>query len=118
MRKGSAVRMSRPNRVQKRLAPTRQALPSLPLEDRALGDSGGHELRPLIEDPAGADRIVTDLGVTHVRIVRQTDRCTVGAQRPPRVTLSKVVQDRCVGKSDGVTLVAPPDPDTVHDDED
>ena len=63
------------------------------LEEGAVADSGVHALQVLEEDPAGADRQVTDLGVAHLT-GRQADRLARGCERRVRVLAPEPVEDR------------------------
>ena len=49
------------------------------VEHRARCDRVVHELRALSEDPARAERVVTDLAVAHVVVGRKSDGQAVGS---------------------------------------
>jgi hypothetical protein len=46
-------------------------------EQRAGGERCAHQLRALIEHPAGAERVVPDLAVAHVGVARHAHRRAV-----------------------------------------
>ena len=62
------------------------------LVEGAVADGGVHALQILEEDPAGADRQVTDLGVAHLS-GRQADRLAGGRERRVRVLAPEPVED-------------------------
>ena len=86
------------------------------LVEGAVADGGVHALQILEEDPAGADRQVTDLGVAHLS-GRQADRLAGGRERRVRVFAPEPVEDGRARQLDGVAgtgwRAAPP----VEDDE-
>ena len=52
------------------------------------------QLGALVEDPAGSQRVVPDLGVAHVAVTRQTDRPAVSAQGPIDAVTEQPVEGR------------------------
>ena len=66
-----------------------------------VSDGGVHALQVLEEDPAGADRQVTDLGVAHLA-GRQADRLAGRRQPRVRVLVPEPVEHRRAGQLDRV----------------
>ena len=93
-------------------------LPGGAREDRARGDRVVHQLRALGEDPAGAQRVVPDLGVAHVLVRREADRLAVRLQRDEQRPGEQRVEHRRIRQEDAVRLVALAEADAVHDDQD
>jgi hypothetical protein len=91
-------------------------LPGSALPDRAGGDGVGDQGCALAVDLAGADGIVTDLGVAHVFVGRHADGDAVGAQGDIRVVGEKTVEGRLSGSSDGAADIGLGDAVAVHDD--
>jgi hypothetical protein len=85
-------------------------------EHRAGGDRLVDELGPLVEDPAGAERVVADLAVAHVGVGRHADRGAVREQAGERRQGAHDVEVGRVRLRDGVAEVAEPEADAVHDD--
>jgi hypothetical protein len=64
------------------------------------------EFRALFKDSPGADRVVTDFGVAHIRVVRKTDRGTVSLELEVYRRFGKEsIQVRGIRKIKGVALV-------------
>ena len=99
-------------------APARNAETSAALranEPSAIAFVHAHEI--LVEDPAGADREVTDLGVAHLP-GREPHGLAGRCERRMRVALAERVEDRRVGELDGVARPRRREPPAVEDDED
>jgi hypothetical protein len=75
------------------------------------------QCRPLREDAPAADRVVTDLRVAHVGVIRQPHRDPVRLQLGVDRVLTQPVQVRRIGEGDKVALRVAADADAVHDDE-
>src|SRR6266487_1119767 len=86
------------------------------LEERSIRDRAVHALEVLVEDPARADRQMTDLGVAHLA-VRQADRLTGGVERRVRVTRPEGVEHRRLGQLDRIPRAGSRDAPPIEDDE-
>ena len=89
----------------------------LVLGERAVLDCAVHPREILEEDPPGADREVTDLGVAHLPS-GQADCLARRGERPVRVPLEERVEHGRVGELDGVARAGWRDSPPVEDDED
>src|SRR5262245_31947919 len=87
------------------------------LEERAVRDRAVDPLQVLVEDVAGADRQVPDLGVAHLAR-RQPYRLAGGLQRRVRVLAPEPVEHRRVGEVDRVAGAGRRAAPAVEDDED
>ncbi len=83
------------------LRPPERGDERLVLEDAALRDRAVHPLEVLVEDAAGADRQVADLGVPHLA-GGQADGLARRGERRVRIVLPQAVEDRRVGELDGI----------------
>ena len=94
-------------------------LPRLALPDGAGGNGIGDQRRALAVDLAGADSVVTDLGIAHVVVGRHADRGAVGAQADIRIVREQLVEGRLAGSGDGAAGVGFGDAVAVdHDNDD
>ena len=64
------------------------------------------QLGALVEDPAGAERVVADLAVAHVVVARHADRRAVRAQLGRRAAACETIEGRRAREPDRVALVA------------
>ena len=88
----------------------------LVLEEAAVLDRAVDPLEVLVEDAAGADRQVADLGVAHLP-GGQADGLARRGERRVRVVLPEPVEHRRVGELDGVPRSRRGDAPAVQDDE-
>ena len=92
-------------------------LQCLVLEERAILDCLGDARKLLIDDAAGADIGMTNLGVAHLSI-RQADEFAGSLQLRVRIFFEQAVNDRCLSNSDGIVRILHiPDSPAIHDDE-
>ena len=105
-----------PEQVDAVAALERRAEERRVLEERAVLDRLVHAHQVLVEDPAGADRQVADLGVAHLA-GRQADRLAGGVERRVRVLGPEPVEDGRVGELDGVARAGRRAAPAVEDDE-
>ena len=90
------------------------ALPHLTLEQGAGIQGPVHQTRALIEDPARAHGVVTDLGVSHVLVGGKTHRGAVSAKGAEGGVLGEEIQGGGVGGGHRIPLVSGTDAHTVH----
>ena len=86
------------------------------LEERAVRDRLVHAQQILVEPSAGADRQVADLAVPHLP-GRQAGRLAGRLDRRVRELAPEPVEDRRVGKLDGVARAGRRAAEAVEDDE-
>ena len=92
-----------------------QLAPDVCLENRAGRDRPVDQFGALGEDPAGAERVVADLAITHVVVTRQTDRRAMRCQLGVQLATRQMVECRCVGNRDGVAGVGWGDTHSIGD---
>ena len=86
------------------------------LEEVAAADRPGHAHQILVDDPPGADREVTDLGVPHLS-VGQPDRFARGIELRMREPFEERVEDRRGRELDRVAGPRRGEPPAVENDE-
>jgi hypothetical protein len=84
--------------------------PGLAVEHLAGLDRGVDPLGALLEDAAGADRVVADLAVAHVFVARQPDRGAVRGDGHHAKAVEEVVERGRVREVQRVAFVAGPRP--------
>ena len=86
------------------------------LVELAGPNSTGDAHQILVDDPPGADRQVSDLGVAHLA-VREPDRLSGRVERRVRIALEEPVEHGRVGEGHGVPRPGRGEAPTVEDDE-
>ena len=75
-----------------------------------------HALGALVEDPPGAENVVSNLGVAHVGVGGQPDGGAMREQRAVQgATLAQPVEGRRMGGCDRVEGIGRAHPDAIHD---
>ena len=91
-------------------------LPCCRCEHLARLDRIGHQLCTLRENLTCTQRVVTNLGVTHIVIRGQTDGSTVCLERNGWVICHQHIQSGSISACNGVCNSVGSDTDTVHND--
>ena len=89
-------------------------LPDLALEQSAVTDRAVDELRPLIENAPGPDRVVSDLAVTHVGIGGHSDGLAMRVQTRHQRSRSQRIQMWRRRQPDGIAVIARTAAHAVH----
>ena len=95
-----------------------KALPGFALEHSAGFDGFGNELCALRENLTGAERVVTDLGVTHIVVGHQTDGSSVRAELGPCVFFHQHIESGSICVLNSVSRAVGSDANAVHNDGD
>src|SRR6478735_5691480 len=90
-------------------------LPRVAPKQGAVIDGRLHQLRALVVDATGAERVVADLTVAHVGVARHADGDAVRTERGVQSVLTQPVEVGLTRQVHRVAFVVLPEADSVHD---